>query len=89
MEQLAIEVAKQVPSLLVLAWVVHRFIGAITLNEERCHQAMSSATERMERAVDKQDAVIREVGKALHENTTAITSLSSRCMAIQPKHNID
>jgi ABC-type transporter Mla subunit MlaD len=84
MEQLLIEVAKQVPALLVLVYLVTRFLAALKERDEGFRQILSEtiATQketnqmlgRVGQALDQQTEDASRTRKVLHDTQEALAS---------------
>jgi ABC-type transporter Mla subunit MlaD len=77
MEQLLLEVAKQVPALLVLVLLVNRFLGAIKERDEEFRNLITETNRtlgRVGQALDQQTEDAARTRKVLHDTQEALAS---------------
>jgi ABC-type transporter Mla subunit MlaD len=77
MEQLLLEVAKQVPALLVLVLLVNRFLGALKERDEEFRNILTETNRtlgRVGQALDQQTEDAARTRKVLHDTQEALAS---------------
>lgn len=78
MEALLVEVAKQVPALLVLVLLVNRFLGALKERDEEFRALITETNRtlgRVGQALDQQTEDAARTRKVLHATQEAIASI--------------
>jgi len=77
MEQLLLEVAKQVPALLVLVLLVNRFLSALREKDEEFRALITETNRtlgRVGQALDQQTEDAARTRKVLHDTQEALAS---------------
>lgn len=74
MEQLWLEVVKQVPSLGVLAWLVYTFLAEQDKRDQKLSELGNSCHEFQLGIAEARKEEIRHVGEVIERNTAALSA---------------